>query len=244
VHFWASVVAILLFGIGAGVSIHAGFRALLDPQPIAPAGWSYAVLAVAALFEAAVWLAAWRGVDGTGAGRPALRTLRQSGEPARFTVLLDASVALIGLAAAFVGVFCADQLGWLRADAVAALVTGAILASAALALAIETRRLLIGEAASPDLVEDILGLAGRAAFVEGVNEVRTVHFGPADVLVNISVDARDSLSAGEVETGVTALESEIRAQHPEVGRVFIEIQSAFAGGGPASGGDPGRRPDP
>jgi hypothetical protein len=53
-----------------------------------------------------------------------------------------------------------------------------------------------------------------------------MHFGPADVLVNLSVDARDHLTAGAVEAGVSALEAEIKARHPEVGRVFIEIQAA------------------
>ena len=59
--------------------------------------------------------------------------------------------------------------------------------------------------------------------------MRTVHFGPGDVLVNLSVDARDHLTAGEVETGVSALEAEIRARHPEISRVFIEIQAAAVG---------------
>ena len=76
------------------------------------------------------------------------------------------------------------------------------------------------------MVEDIVGLAGRASFVDGVNEVRTMHFGPSDVLVNLSLDARDNLSAGEIEKAVSALEDEIKARHPEISRVFIEIQSA------------------
>ena len=130
---------------------------------------------------------------------------------------------------ALLGVLGSDRLGWLPADGAAALVIGVLLAAAALVLAGETRRLLVGEAASPDLVEDLIGVAGRAAFVEGVNEVRTVHFGPGDVLVNLSVDARDHLTAGEVETGVSALEAEIRARHHEISRVFIEIQAAADG---------------
>jgi hypothetical protein len=52
------------------------------------------------------------------------------------------------------------------------------------------------------------------------------------VLVNLSVDARDHLSAGEVEAGVSGLEAEIRSRHPQVSRVFIEIQSGEASAGP------------
>ena len=223
VHFWAVVLAILLFGLGAGVSVHAGLDRLADPRPLQAVGWAYLVLAVAIAFDAGVLAVAWQAAASKG--------------PARFVLLFAHGVALAGLGVALLGVFCSDRLGWLRADGAAALFIGVLLAAAALALAGETRRLLIGEAASPDLVEDLLGVAGAAAFVEGVNEVRTVHFGPGDVLVNLSVDARDHLTAGEVETGVSALEAEIRARHHEVSRVFIEIQAA-AGGAASDGSRP------
>ena len=94
------------------------------------------------------------------------------------------------------GVFCADRLGWLWADGAATLAIGGILALAAVLLLVETRGLLIGAAAEPHLIEDIIGVAGRAAFVHGVNEVRTMQLGPSDILVNLSVDARDHVAGG------------------------------------------------
>ena len=63
-----------------------------------------------------------------------------------------------------------------------------------------------------------------------------MQFGPADVLVNLSVDAHDHLAARDVEAGVSALEAEIRGRHPQISRVFIEIQSGE--GGPAGDGAP------
>ena len=47
--------------------------------------------------------------------------------------------------------------------------------------------------------------------------------------MNLSVDARDHVPAGEVERGIAALEAEIRQRHPEISRVFIEIQAGAAG---------------
>ncbi len=226
IYFWAFVVAILLFGLGAGVSFYEGIHKLLDPHPMQNAVWNYVVIAIAMVFEAGAWLVAWREFDRVRGKMPVMRALRQSKDPALFTVLFEDTAALTGLLAALVGIFCSDRLGLYWADGAATLVIGTILALAALLLAIETKSLLIGEAASPALVEDILGVAGRASFVEGVNEVRTMHFGPNDVLVNLSVDARNHLPAGEVEAGISRLEAEIKGRHQEISRVFIEIQSA------------------
>lgn len=239
VYFWAFVVAVLLFGLGAGVSIYEGLLKLRNPHPLQNVGWSYAVILIAMAFEAGAWLVAWKEFGRTRGTRPILRALRQSKDPALFTVLFEDTAALCGLAVALVGIYCADRLGWLWADAAATLAIGGILALAAVLLAVETKSLLIGEAADPALVEAIIGLAGRAGFVEAINEVRSMHFGPHDVLVNLSVDARDRLSAGEVEKGVAALEDEIKAAHPEVSRVFIEIQAAAASAAEIAPGDRG-----
>lgn len=232
-YFWAFVVAILLFALGAGIAFYEGFHKLLNPHPITNANWNYAVLGLAMLFEAAAWTVAYRAFEKVRGKTPIMRAVRQSKDPALFTVLFEDTAAMLGLVAAACGIFAADRLGLLWADGAATLVIGAILAMAAVFLAIETKGLLIGEAASPDLVEDIVGLAGQASFVEAVNEVRTMHFGPSDVLVNLSVDARDSLTAGDVEAAVSALEQRIKTAHPAVSRVFVEIQSAPVAPDPA-----------
>lgn len=226
IYFWAFVVAILLFGLGAGVSIYEGIIKIRNPHPISYAYINYIVIALAMLFEAAAWTVAYRAFDRERGNTPILRAVRASKDPALFTVLFEDSAAMLGLLAALAGVFLSDRFGIHRADGAASLVIGGILAVAALLLAIETKGLLIGEAASDELLEAVIGMTGQAGFVEAVNEVRTMHFGPADVLVNISVDARNSLMANEIETEVSGLEARIKAAHPEVSRVFIEIQAA------------------
>lgn len=242
-YFWAFVVAILLFGLGAGVAIYEGILKLLDPHPIRDAGWNYAVLGAAMVFEALSFTAAWREFARVRGKAPFLRALRQSKDPALFTVLFEDSAALAGLCIAFAGVFLSDRMGLLWGDGAATLAIGIMLALAALALAVETKSLLIGEAANPAMVEDIIRTASRAPFVEAVNEVRTMHFGPADILVNLSVDARDDLTAGEIERGVAALEDELKARHERITRVFIEVESAAESAREIpkgdTGGDPG-----
>ncbi len=226
IYFWAFVVAILLFSLGAGISLYEGISKVRAPHGLENAVWNYVVLGLAMVFEAAAWWVAFREFNRVRGKVPILRAVRQSKDPALFTVLFEDSAAMLGLAAAFVGVFCADRLGIAWADGAASIAIGVILASAAIMLAIETKGLLIGEAADDAIVAEIVGMAGQAGFVDAVNEVRTMHFGPDDILVNLSVDARDTLTADVVEAGISRLETEIKARHPAVSRVFIEIQTA------------------
>ena len=229
IYFWSIVAAILVFGVGAGVSISRGIERLGAPVALGQVGWIYLVLAVALVFQLASWIAAWRRLGDAGAGRPLLARLRQADDSALFSLVFADTAAVAALLVALAGVAGSDRLGWLWADGAAALGVGGILGLAGLVLAIETRGLLVGEASEPGLMEDIMGVAGQAAFVHGVNEVRTMQLGPGDILVNLSVDARDHLSAGEVERGIAGLEAELRARHPAITRVFIEIAAAEPG---------------
>lgn len=226
IYFWAFVVAILLFAFGAGIAVYRGIAQMRNPQPVTEAFRAYWVLALALVFEGAALAMAWRAVEREPDGTPVWQAMRAETDPVFLTALFGKSAGLLGLAVAFLGVLLADRFGMPGADGAASVAIGVILAATALMLAVQTRGLLIGEAASDALIEDIIGVAGQAAFVDGVNEARTMHFGPADVLVNLSVDARDHLTAGVVEAGIAALEAEIMRRHPEVSRVFIEIQKA------------------
>jgi divalent metal cation (Fe/Co/Zn/Cd) transporter len=229
------VVAILLFALGSGISFYEGVHKIQNPHVMENAKWNYVVLALAFCFEAIAWWIALKEFNSVRGKTPLLRAVRESKDPALFTVLFEDSAAMLGLVAAFVGVFFADRMGVLWADGAASIAIGMILAAAAVTLAIETKGLLIGEAADDTLVEGIIGLAGQAPFVMAVNEVRTMHFGPQDVLVNLSVDARDTLSAGQVEIGIASLEDRIKAAWPEITRVFIEIQRGQDSDDPVAG---------
>lgn len=242
IYFWAFVVAILLFALGAGISIYEGIQKVRDPHPISDTAWNYVVLGLAMAFEAGAWWVAYRAFNKVRGARPILQAVRESKDPALFTVLFEDSAAMLGLVAAFIGVFSADQLGILWADGAASLAIGLVLATAALFLAIETKGLLIGEAAGSRLVGGVVNLAMQQGFVDGVNEARTLHFGPNDVLVNLSVDAREGTTGVQIENGVSQLERSIKKQFPEVTRVFIEIQGARESAAQIPEGDEGGAP--
>lgn len=225
IYFWAFVVAILIFGLGAGISVYEGIAKLANPHPITSFGINYAVLAAAMVFEGVAWVIAFREFNRMRGGRGFFEEVRRSKDPTVFTVLFEDSAAMLGLITAFAGLLAVQFLHLEWADAAASIAIGVILALTALGLAYETKGLLTGEAASRATVEGIRDLALAEPAVLSVNELRTVHFGPADILANISLDFRDSSVLGDIERTVTRLERQIKARYPAITRVFIEAQA-------------------
>lgn len=229
VYFWAFVVAILIFGLGAGFSVYEGFHKLSDPEELTDPLPNYIVLGLSAVFEATSWTIALREFSETRGELGFLEAIHRSKDPAVFTVLFEDSAALIGLLIAFLGVLGSHLLDLPALDAVASILIGLVLGGTATLLAIETKGLLIGEAAGNAIETGIREIVMAAPAVVGVNELRTLQRGPDDVLLAISVDFEDRLSAGEVERTTTALERQIKHRFPEVKRVFVEAQAAASG---------------
>jgi len=215
VYFWGFVVAIMIFAVGAGLSIYEGVRHLLHPRHVQNPAVNYAVLGMALLFECAAWLFALK----------AFRRVKGGKDPTMFIVLFEDSAAMLGLVVAFVGILLGQLTGWPYFDGIASVLIGLILAVTAAWLAYETKSLLIGEAANRPVVEGIRAIARGHERVQHVNEVLTVHMGPEFVLVNLSVDFENSATANEVEQAVAEMDREIKAAFPDVKRVFVEAEA-------------------
>ncbi len=227
-YFWTFVVAVLIFGLGAGVSIVEGIDRIRTPHRVERVWVVYLVLGLSLLFEGTVWLVALAEFR-HGKGRQGwLAAIRSSKDPTVFTVLFEDSAAVLGLLVALLGVGLGQWLDLPVLDGVASLLIGAILTFTAGFLAFECQSLLTGEGASPELQAGIRRIATDEPAVQRVNEVLTMHFGPREVLVALSLDFDDRRSAGEVEAAVSRIERRIRAAHPEVGRVFVEARDREA----------------
>jgi len=225
-YFWSFVVAILIFAVGSGVSLYEGVVKIRDPHPVSAPHINYIVLALAMLFEAVAWYVAFREFSATKGHRGWLDAVRQSKDPTVFTVLFEDTAAMLGLVVAFIGIFLADTLGIPWLDGAASVVIGIILGGTALMLAIETKGLLIGESAHPEVVRVIRDIVEATPTVDKLNEIRTLHRGPEDILLAISIDFEDNLTVGKVEEAIHELEVAIRSRFPQVRRVFIEVQSS------------------
>jgi cation diffusion facilitator family transporter len=224
-YFYTFVVAVLIFGLGAVISILHGIEKIRHPTSVHHAWVNYLVLGLGVLFEGGVWLIALRAFNKHRGGRPWIAEIKSSKDPTVFTVLFEDSAALAGLVVALLGIFLSETLHRPVIDGIASILIGVILAVTAAFLAIESQSLLTGEAAIHETRVGINRIARAEPGVVGLNQARTMHFGPNEVLVALSLDFEDSLEAGEVERIVTRIERQLRDAYPEIGHVFIEAQS-------------------
>src|SRR5918911_2590797 len=138
-YFWSLIVAVLIFGIGGGVSIFEGVAHLRQPEPLGDPGWNFIVLGAAALFEGTSFAVAWRQFQRQRRGRPLWESLHSSKDPATYTVLAEDGAALAGLLLAALGVSLGHALDEPAIDAAASILIGILLASVALLLVRESR---------------------------------------------------------------------------------------------------------
>ncbi len=228
VYFWSFVVAILIFGVGAGVSIYEGIKHIQHPEPMKNIVVNYVVLAFAFLFEGAAWLFAFKEFAKVKGNRGLLQAVRESKDPSTFVVLFEDSAAMAGIIVAFVGIGLSQMTGLYWLDGAASVVIGLILAGTAWMLAVETKDLLIGEAASPATIAGIRNLAAQMPGVEKVNEVLTLHMGPEYILVNVSLDFADDCTAEHIEDEIEQLTRTIKTEWPLIKKVFVEAEEKLS----------------
>jgi len=236
-----SVVALLVFSLGAGVSMFEGVQHLRQPNEIESPFVNYVVLVLSLLFEGGSWAIAVKEFRAKKGGRGYLEAVELGKDPTTFAVLLEDSAALIGLVVALVGVTLSRLTGNPLYDGAASIVIGLILAGTALLLAKETKGLLIGESANQEVVEGIRKLIQQIPEVDKVNEILTMHIGPDFVLVNISLMISAATERARVHEVFDYIDERIKARYPIIQRVFIESETAIGRkpGHAASGGAPG-----
>lgn len=220
-YFWAFVVAILIFAVGAGVSIYEGWRHIAEPVALEDPTINYVVIAVAVLLEGASWAIARREFAAAKGDTRWWQAIRESKDPATFIVLFEDSAALAGLAIAGIGIWASHAFADPRIDGYASIAIGAILAAVAVLLARESKGLLIGERADPKVVETVRGVVARHPGITAVNHVRTIHTAPDSIFVAISADFDDAITMGDAETMIEAIEHDLKRAEPRLSSIYI-----------------------
>jgi len=225
VYFWSFVVAILIFGLGAGISINEGIAKVNNPHPVTDPFINYIVIGFSVVFEALAFSLAYKEFYKSKGSQNWIKAIRASKDPAIFTVLFEDFAALIGLIVAGIAIYLGDVLNMPILDGIASIVIGVILAVTASCLAFECKGLLMGESASEAVLTGIKDIIKEESQVLHINEILTMHLGPHDILLNLSLDFKDELSSGNVEETISKLELGIKNKFPEIKRVFIEAQN-------------------
>jgi cation diffusion facilitator family transporter len=224
-YFWSFVVAILIFATGAGLSVYEGILHLQEPAAPQDATVAYIVLALSFLLEGASWWTAVRAFARTKGDLGWWQAIRRSKDPPAFIVLFEDSAAMAGLVIAGIGVWLAQATGDGRWDGIASILIGLVLGVVAILLARESKDLLIGERASPQLVGAIRTAVTRRPEVSGLGEVIAIHIGPRSVFVAASVDFVDAVPVGTIETLIAEIEAQLRKDWPEIASVYLKPRS-------------------
>jgi cation diffusion facilitator family transporter len=223
-YFWSFVVALLVFALGAGVSIVQGVQRVRRPEPIENALVSEVVLAAAFVFEGWSWLVSVRQFRRAKGDLGWYQAFLKSKDPPLFMVVFEDSAALAGIAIAAAGTVLAAHFDLPRADGVASILIGGVLACTSTLLLRESKSLLIGERADGALIQSMLDIANAACGSSRANGVLTLHLAPDQVMAAMSFEFDDALTAPQIERMVAEIERRIHEAHPEVTSLFVKPQ--------------------
>jgi cation diffusion facilitator family transporter len=223
-YFWSFVVAVLVFALGAGVSVYEGIVHMMAPEPAVSPLIAYIVLLVAFLLEGGSTVSAFREFREAKGGLGWYEAVLRSKDPPTFIVLLENGAAMAGIVAAAIGLALSQLTGNPLFDGAASIVIGIILGLTAWLLAVESKALLIGESADEELIESIRAAVLHQPGIVGIGHILTVHSAPDQITVVMSADFDDTISAGSVEKIIADVESEVGHLWPDVKRLYIRPQ--------------------
>jgi cation diffusion facilitator family transporter len=222
-YLYAFVVSIVLFSVGGLFALYEGYHKLSHPEPITAWHWVPVVVLVAAIgmesFSFRTAIVESNAVRGTASWGEFLRRAKAPELP---VVLMEDLAALVGLVLALFGVGLTLLTGNGVWDGAGTMAIGVLLVAVAVFLAVETKSLLIGEAATPESVEAIERAIASTPGVDSVIHMRTLHLGPEELLVAAKIAVPADASAADIATAIDAAEQRIRAAEPIARVIYLE----------------------
>jgi len=223
-YFWAFIVAVSLFTIGATFSMYEGVHKVLHPGgERGSTTVAYIVLGVSILLELYSLSAAVKEFRSLKAGRSLRQTIDEARDAVIIVVLFEDIAALVGLLSALAGVALTEATGNAVWDGVGSIIVGATLFIVAAFLARKTKQLLIGQSVTPAERNRIVEIAESHPGVRSLLHLRTMHLGPEEVLVGMKIILDDATAARDATQLVDALEARLRAEMPILRRIYVEI---------------------
>ncbi len=227
-YFWAFVVAVSIFFVGAALSIYEGIHKIIHPEPITTVWLSFVVLGLSVILEAYPWWvavsAAKKVKEGTGI-MSYISMAKRSKNPTVMVVLFEDTAALLGILVALTGINISYYTHTPIIDGITSVIIGIILLAVALFLARETKELLIGESATKEDRDKMYQAISTIPEVVRCGDLITMHLGPDDILVNLDIEFKDELSTDEIERAIDKIETNLKEAVPAVKKIYIEAEA-------------------
>jgi cation diffusion facilitator family transporter len=221
-YIYAFIVSIVLFSVGGLFALYEGYHKIRDAHPLEQAWIAIIVLVIAIGLESFSFRTAIVESNKVRGGQSWVSFVRHAKAPELPVVLLEDLAALVGLILALLGVVLAvithDGL-W---DGIGSICIGVLLVCIAIVLAVETKSLLLGEAAAPSAQQDIERALAADPSVKGIIHMRTLHLGPDELLVAAKIAVDHDETALDVARTIDAAETRIREAVPIARIIYLE----------------------
>jgi cation diffusion facilitator family transporter len=222
-YIYGFLVAIVLFSVGGLFAVYEGVHKLLHPEELSSPGWALGVLVVAIGLEGFSLRTALKETNEIRRpGESYWAFIRHARAPELPVVLLEDTAALSGLVIALLGVGLTVLTGQPAFDALGTVAIGLLLVAVAAVLGVETKSLLLGEAATPADERAIVAALEAGDGVESVIHMRTQHLSPEELLVAAKIAVRHDETAAAVARAIDAAEERVRAAVPTARVIYLE----------------------
>jgi cation diffusion facilitator family transporter len=221
-YFWSLLVGMIVFGLGGGMSVVSGVFHILNPRAPDNVGLSYGVIAIAAVFEGASWYFGLKAFSKERRGRGIVETIKRTKDPTSFSVLLEDSAALAGLALAFLGIFLSVRLDAPWLDGAASVAIGVLLCAVAWVMVYESKGLLVGEGVEKKTLERVRAIVKGDKDVVALDKLLTLYLSPNELLVAAEVRFRSEMTVEELRVAIARVREAIQGEYPRVKRFFID----------------------
>jgi cation diffusion facilitator family transporter len=234
-YFWSLLAAFGIFVAGGGFSIFEGILSMSSTSKESPL-WAYVALGVSVLAEGTSFLRAFFQVRSE-AKRDHVQVMDQVNTSPDITVkvaLFEDSAAVVGLVFAAIGVVLRQLTGSAVWDGSASIAIGVLLIVVAVKLGMDSKELLIGRAASPEVQRVIRAVIESKPGVDKLLELQTMHIGPDALIVAARVALDDNLRADQAEDLADEVDRALTEKLPLQSHVFIDptqTRQAAAPGG-------------
>lgn len=227
-YFWSLIVAVMIFGVGGGISAYQGLLHIVHPVPLEDPKWNYIVLGSAAVFEGASFTIALTASLKEKGSKRLWKALHSSKDPSTVTVLAEDSADLLGLLLAAIGVYASHRFNMPELDGAASIAIGFVLAGVAALLIYESRSLLLGEGVELEMARAIRQLVQEDHAVASAAHPLTMYFGPDEILLTLDVSFKSNTPGKEIAVAIERIERSIRSRFPSIKRIYIEAKQIAA----------------
>jgi cation diffusion facilitator family transporter len=242
-YVYSFIVAVVLFSVGGLFALyeayHKGHEVAEHPHDLGQLDgrWWWVpllVLLVAIVMESLSLRTAVREANRDRGTSSMFEYVRRAKAPELPVILLEDFAALTGLAFALLGVGLTLITRKPVFDVIGTALIGILLVTVAVVLALETKSLLLGEAADPAAQQRIREAITGTEGIESIIHMRTLHLGPDELLVAVKVAVTADDSAQAVARAIDAAEVAVRAAEPVARVIYLEpdIRRPVADGNP------------